>query len=74
MKYDNLPIITPEAVYEVQRDGYKFIRLSDEQIDKARKANKKLYLLKHKFSAEFNREIACVGVYVKVENLISIAL
>lgn len=71
MKYDNLPIITPEAVYEAQRDGYKFIRLNDEQIDKARKANKKLYHLE--YSTEF-KKVVCVGVYVKVSDLISIAL
>ena len=71
MKYDNLPIITPSAIYEAQRDGYKFIRLSDEQIDKARKANKKLYRLEYETEL---KKVVCVGVYVKVENLIEIAL
>lgn len=71
MKYDNLPIITPSAVYEAQRDGAKFIHLNETQADAAIKAGKKLYSLQftHK-----NEKISCVGVYVKVSDLIKIAL
>lgn len=71
IKYnDDLPTITPEAVYEAQRDGYKFIRLSQEQALQAIKENKKLYRL------EYGTDLKqiCVGVYVKVSDLIDIAL
>lgn len=71
MKYDNLPTITPSAVYEAQRDGYKFIRLSGEQIDKARKANKKLYRLEYETEL---KKVVSYGFYVKVSDLIKIAL
>lgn len=71
MKYDNLPIITPSAVYEAQKDGYKFIRLSEEQIDKARKANKKLYCLIYETEL---KKVVSYGFYVKVSDLIDIAL
>ena len=71
IKYDNdLPIITPVSVYEAQRDGYKFIRLSQEQAIQAIESNKKVYRL------EYGTDLKqiCVGVYVKVSNLIEIAL
>lgn len=71
MKYDNLPIVTPEAVYEAQRDGYKFIRLSEEQITKARQANKQLYKLEYETEL---KKIVSYGFYVKVSDLIDIAL
>ena len=71
MKYNNFPIITPSAVYEAQRDGYKFIRLSEEQIELAEKAHKKLYTLEYETE---DKKVACVGVYVKVSDLIKIAL
>jgi hypothetical protein len=71
MKYDNLPTITPAAVYEAQRDGAKFIRLSGEQADAAIKAGKKLYLLEYETEL---KKVVCVGVYVKVSDLIKIAL
>lgn len=70
--YDNsITIITPSAVYEAQRDGYKFIRLSDEQIDKARKANKELYCLIYETEL---KKVVSYGIYVKVSDLIDIAL
>lgn len=68
---DDLPIITPAAIYEAQRDGYKFIRLTQPQAEKAAEAGKKLYLLE--YSTEL-KKVVCVGFYVKVENLIEIAL
>lgn len=68
---DDLPIITPEAVYEAQRDGYKFIRLTQLQAEKAAEEGKKLYLLEYETEL---KKVVCVGVYVKVENLIEIAL
>lgn len=71
MKYDNLPIITPADVYEIQKDGYKFIRLSDEQTDKAKKANKKLYRLEYETEL---KKVVSYGVYIKVSDLIKIAL
>lgn len=71
MKYDNLPIITPADVYEMQKDGYKFIRLSNEQTDKARKANKKLYRLEYETEL---KKVVSYGVYIKVSDLIKIAL
>lgn len=70
--YDNsITIITPSAVYEAQRDGYKFIRLSDEQIDKAVKANKQLHCLIYETEL---KKVVSYGVYVKVSDLIDIAL
>ena len=33
MKYNNFPIITPAAVYEAHRGGYKFICLTEEQTE-----------------------------------------
>ena len=71
MKYDNLPIITPAAVYEAQRDGYKFIRLSEEQIIKAKQANKQLYKLEYETEL---KKVVSYGFYVKVSDLIDIAL
>lgn len=71
MKYDNLPIVTPSNIYQAQKDGYKFIRLSDEQIDKARKANKKLYRLEYETEL---KKVVSYGFFVKIEDLISIAL
>ena len=71
MKYNNFPIINPAAVYEAQRDGYKFIRLSQPQAIKAAEAGKKLYLLE--YSTEL-KKVVSVGVYVKVSDLIDIAL
>ena len=71
MKYDNLPTITPATVYEAQCDGYKFIRLNEEQIDKARKANKKLYRLEYETEL---KKVVSYGFYVKVSDLIKIAL
>lgn len=72
MKYNNLiTTITPSNVYEAQKDGYKFIRLSDEQIDKARKANKKLYKLEYETEL---KKVVSYGFYVKVSDLIDIAL
>lgn len=71
MKYDNLPIITPSAVYEAQKDGYKFIRLSEEQIDKAKQANKQLYKLEYETEL---KKVVSYGFYVKVSDLIKIAL
>ena len=68
MKYNNFPIITPAAVYQSQKDGYKFIRLTEEQ---AAKAHKKLYNLEYETE---DKKVVCVGVYVKVSDLISIAL
>ena len=68
---DDLPIITPAAVYEAQRDGYKFIRLSQEQALQAIKANKKLYRLEYETEL---KKVVCVGFYVKVSDLIEIAL
>lgn len=71
MKYDNLPIVTPSAVYEAQKDGYKFIRLNEEQIAKARKANKKLYCLEYETEL---KKVVSYGFYIKVSDLIEIAL
>ena len=72
IKYDNdLPIITPASVYEAQRDGYKFIRLSQEQAIQAIESNKKVYRLEYGTDL---KQVVCVGVYVKVSNLIDIAL
>jgi len=71
MKYDNLPTITPAAVYEAQKDGYKFIRLSEEQITKAMQANKKLYRLEYETEL---KKVVSYGLYVKVSDLIEIAL
>lgn len=71
MKYNNFPTITPAAVYEAQRDGYKFIRLSEEQIELAEKAHKELHTLKYETE---DKKVVCVGVYVKVSDLIAIAL
>ena len=71
IKYNNdLPIITPASVYEAQRDGCKFIRLSQEQAIQAIESNKKVYRL------EYGTDLKqiCVGVYVKVSDLIEIAL
>lgn len=69
--YNNFPTINPIAVYEAQRDGYKFIRLNEEQTEQALRENKKLYTLEYETEI---KKIVCVGVYVKVEDLISIAL
>ena len=71
MKYNNFPIITPAAVYQSQKDGYKFIRLTEEQAEQAAKAHKKLYNLEYETE---DKKVVCVGVYVKVSDLISIAL
>lgn len=70
MKYDNFPTITPAAVYEAQRHGYKFIRLTEEQAEQAVKANKTLYTLEYQTEI---KKVVCVGVYVKVSDLITIA-
>ena len=69
--YNNLPIITPSAVYEAQRDGAKFIRLNEQQVEAAAKAGKTLYSLQY---MQDNKKISCVGIYVKVSDLINIAL
>lgn len=69
--YNNLPVVTPAAVYEAQRDGAKFIRLNEEQAKQAAKAGKKLYHLEYETEL---KKISCVGVYVKVSDLIKIAL
>ena len=71
MKYDNLPIITPTAVYEAQRDGYKFVRLNESQQDMAIKAGKNL--LRLEYETELKKVIS-YGFYVKVSDLIEIAL
>ena len=71
MKYNNFPIITPAAVYEAQKDGYKFIRLTEKQAEQVAKANKKLYTLEYETE---DKKVVCVGVYVKVSDLIKIAL
>ena len=71
MKYDNLPIITPTAVYEAQRDGYKFVRLNESQQDMAIKAGKNL--LRLEYETELKKVIS-YGVYIKVSDLIAIAL
>ena len=70
-KYDKLPTITPKAVYEAQRDGAKFVRLNEQQAEAAVKAGKTLYSLQY---AQDNKKVSCVGVYVKVSDLIKIAL
>jgi hypothetical protein len=71
MKYNNFPIITPAAVYHAQKDGYKFVRLSEEQIELAEKAHKELHTLEYETE---DKKVVCVGVYVKVSDLIKIAL
>lgn len=71
MKYDNLPIITPLAVYEAQRDGYKFIRLNESQQNQAAKAGKNLFHLEYETEL---KKVVSVGVYVKISDLIKIAL
>ena len=71
MKYDNLPTITPSAVYEAQRDGYKFVRLNESQQDMAIKAGKNL--LRLEYETELKKVIS-YGVYIKVSDLIAIAL
>lgn len=71
MKYDNLPTITPSAVYEAQRDGYKFVRLNESQQDMAIKAGKNLLRLEYETEL---KKIISYGVYVKVSDLIAIAL
>ena len=68
---DDLPIITPAAVYEAQRDGYKFIRLTQPQAIKAAEVGKKLYRLEYETEL---KKVVCVGFYVKVSDLIKIAL
>lgn len=70
-KYDKLPIITPKAVYEAQHDGTKFIRLNEQQAETAVKAGKTLYSLQY---MQDNKKVSCIGVYVKVSDLIKIAL
>lgn len=71
MKYDNLPTITPSAVYEAQRDGYKFIRLNESQQNQAMVADKNLLRLEYEIEL---KKVVSVGVYVKVSDLIRIAL
>lgn len=71
MKYGNYPKINPSAVYQAQHDGYKFIRLSEEQIELAEKAHKELHTLEYETE---DKKVVCVGVYVKVSDLIKIAL
>lgn len=71
MKYDNLPTITPSAVYEAQRDGYKFVRLNESQQDMAIKAGKNLLRLEYETEL---KKIISYGVYIKVSDLIAIAL
>ena len=72
IKYnDDLPIITPASVYEAQCDGYKFIRLSQEQAIQAIESNKKVYRLEYETGL---KQVVCVGVYVKMSDLIKIAL
>ena len=71
MKYNNFPIINPAAVYQAQKDGYKFIRLSEEQIAKAKQANKQLYKLEYETEL---KKVISYGFYVKVSDLIEIAL
>jgi len=71
MKYDKLPIITPSAVFEAQRDGAKFIRLNEQQAEAAVKAGKTLYSLQYTHD---NKKVSCVGIYVKIADLIEIAL
>lgn len=70
-KYDKLPIITPNCVFEAQRDGAKFIRLNETQAEAAAKAGKTLYSLQYTHEG---KKISCIGVYVKVSDLIKIAL
>lgn len=71
MKYGTYPKINPSAVYNAQCGGYKFIRLTEEQAEQAAKANKKLYTLEYETE---DKKVVCVGVYVKVLDLIEIAL
>ena len=71
MKYGTYSKITPAAVYQAQCDGYKFIRLTEEQAEQAAKAHKKLYNLEYETET---KKVVCVGVYVKVSDLIAIAL
>lgn len=71
IKYDKLPIITPNCVFEAQRDGAKFVRLNEQQAEAAAKAGKTLYSLQY---MQDNKKVSCVGVYVKVSDLIRVAL
>ena len=71
MKYGTYSKITPAAVYQAQCDGYKFVRLSEEQIELAEKAHKELHTLEYETET---KKVVCVGVYVKVLDLIKIAL
>ena len=70
MKYGIYPKINPSAVYQAQRDGYKFVRLSEEQIELVEKAHKELHTLEYETKT---KKVVCVGVYVKITDLISIA-
>ena len=72
MKYNNLPTITPKCVFEAQRDGAKFIRLNETQADAAVKAGKTVWCLQ--YDTQDNKKISCLGIYVKVSDLIKIAL
>lgn len=71
MEYAKLPTVTPSEVYEAQRDGYKFIRLSQPQSERAAKAGKRLYKLEYETEL---KKVVSIGVYVKVSDLIDIAL
>lgn len=71
IKYDKLPIITPNCVFEAQRDGTKFIHLNEAQAEAAAKAGKTLYSLQY---MQDNKKVSCVGVYVRVSDLIRVAL
>lgn len=68
---DACETITPAEVFLGQKEGYKFIRLSAEQAQKALNAGKGLRHLSY-FVNDIKRD--CVGIMVKVEDLIKCAL